>query len=112
MEMPPVTIGHVETRSPMNVLGAKGMGDGSSMLTPAAIANAAPGAPGRDRRTRPRRHHAPLDAAARWGARERRAAGKACRDVRASRATRRRIARGGDGDDSGAAGGGLAAPGH
>src|SRR4029077_15658079 len=33
VEVPPVTIGHVETPSPMNALGAKGMGDGSSMLT-------------------------------------------------------------------------------
>ena len=53
MEMPPVTIGHVETRSPMNVLGAKGMGDGSSMLTPAAIANAVADALGRDDITLP-----------------------------------------------------------
>ena len=48
MEVPPVTIGHIETPSPMNALGAKGMGDGSSMLTPAAIANAAADALGRD----------------------------------------------------------------
>jgi 2-furoyl-CoA dehydrogenase large subunit len=53
MEMPPVTIGHVETPSPMNVLGAKGMGDGSSMLTPAAIANAVADALGRDDITLP-----------------------------------------------------------
>jgi 2-furoyl-CoA dehydrogenase large subunit len=53
MEMPSVTIGHVETRSPMNVLGAKGMGDGSSMLTPAAIANAVADALGRDDITLP-----------------------------------------------------------
>jgi 2-furoyl-CoA dehydrogenase large subunit len=39
-EVPNIDIGHVETRSPLNALGAKGMGDGSSMLTPAAIANA------------------------------------------------------------------------
>src|SRR5262249_23193826 len=39
-EVPDVTVGHYETPSPMNPLGAKGMGDGSSMLTPAAIANA------------------------------------------------------------------------
>ncbi|HLH87441.1 MAG TPA: molybdopterin cofactor-binding domain-containing protein [Xanthobacteraceae bacterium] len=48
MEVPDVTIGHVETPSPMNALGAKGMGDGSSMLTPAAIANAVADALGRD----------------------------------------------------------------
>jgi len=48
MEVPALTIGHVETPSPMNALGAKGMGDGSSMLTPAAIANAVADALGRD----------------------------------------------------------------
>jgi 2-furoyl-CoA dehydrogenase large subunit len=48
MEVPPVTIGHVETPSPTNAFGAKGMGDGSSMLTPAAIANAVADALGRD----------------------------------------------------------------
>jgi 2-furoyl-CoA dehydrogenase large subunit len=53
MEVPPLTIGHVETRSPMNALGAKGMGDGSSMLTPAAIANAVADAVGRDDVTLP-----------------------------------------------------------
>ena len=36
-EIRKIDIGHVETRSPTNALGAKGMGDGSSMLTPAAI---------------------------------------------------------------------------
>jgi len=53
MEVPDVTIGHVETPSPMNALGAKGMGDGSSMLTPAAIANAVADALGRDDITLP-----------------------------------------------------------
>jgi 2-furoyl-CoA dehydrogenase large subunit len=53
MEMPPVIIGHTETRSPMNSLGAKGMGDGSSMLTPAAVANAVADALGRDDITLP-----------------------------------------------------------
>jgi 2-furoyl-CoA dehydrogenase large subunit len=48
VEIPNIEIGHVETRSPLNVLGAKGMGDGSSMLTPAAIANAVADALGRD----------------------------------------------------------------
>jgi 2-furoyl-CoA dehydrogenase large subunit len=47
-EVPPITMGHVETPSPMNALGAKGMGDGSSMLTPAAIANAVADALGRE----------------------------------------------------------------
>ena len=48
MEVPPLAIGHVETASPMNAFGAKGMGDGSSMLTPAAMANAVADALGRD----------------------------------------------------------------
>src|SRR5262249_59401865 len=48
MEVPPITMGHVETPSPMNPLGAKGMADGSSMLTPAAIANAVADALARD----------------------------------------------------------------
>jgi len=48
VEVPHIEIGHVETPSPVNVLGAKGMGDGSSMLTPAAITNAVADALGRD----------------------------------------------------------------
>jgi len=40
-EVPELTIGHFNTPSPHNALGAKGMGDGSSMLAPTAIANAA-----------------------------------------------------------------------
>lgn len=48
VEVPPVDIGHVETPSPMNALGAKGMGDGSAMLSPAAIANAVADALGRE----------------------------------------------------------------
>jgi len=48
VEVPPVHIGHIETPSPMNVLGAKGMGDGSAMLSPAAIANAVADALGRE----------------------------------------------------------------
>jgi 2-furoyl-CoA dehydrogenase large subunit len=47
-EVPPITMGHIETPSPMNALGAKGMGDGSSMLTPTVIANAVADALGRD----------------------------------------------------------------
>ncbi len=53
VEVPAITIGHVVTRSPMNPLGAKGMGDGSSMLTPAAIANAVSDALGREDVTLP-----------------------------------------------------------
>ena len=48
VEVPPLTIGHIVTASPMNALGAKGMGDGSAMLTPAAMANAVADALGRD----------------------------------------------------------------
>ena len=40
-ELPKLEVGHVSTPSPHNRLGAKGMGDGSSMLAPTAIANAA-----------------------------------------------------------------------
>lgn len=47
-EMPELTIGHVSTPSPANRTGAKGMGDGSSMLAPAALANAAADALGRE----------------------------------------------------------------
>jgi 2-furoyl-CoA dehydrogenase large subunit len=48
VEVPRLEIGYVETASPVNALGAKGMGDGSSMLTPAAITNAVADALGRD----------------------------------------------------------------
>jgi 2-furoyl-CoA dehydrogenase large subunit len=48
MDVPSIEIGHVKTPSPINALGAKGMGDGSSMLTPAAIANAVADALGRN----------------------------------------------------------------
>lgn len=47
-EMPHVDIGHVSTPTPANATGAKGMGDGSSMLAPAALANAAADALGRE----------------------------------------------------------------
>jgi 2-furoyl-CoA dehydrogenase large subunit len=47
-EMPRLDIGHVSTPTPVNLTGAKGMGDGSSMLAPAALANAAADALGRD----------------------------------------------------------------
>jgi len=39
-EMPPVTIAHQETRSPLTPLGAKGLGEGNTMSVGAAIANA------------------------------------------------------------------------
>jgi 2-furoyl-CoA dehydrogenase large subunit len=48
VEVPPIEIGHIETASPMNRLGAKGMGDGSSMLAPVVLANAVADALGRD----------------------------------------------------------------
>jgi 2-furoyl-CoA dehydrogenase large subunit len=47
-EMPRVDVGHVSTPTPVNLTGAKGMGDGSSMLAPAALANAAADALGRE----------------------------------------------------------------
>jgi len=47
-EMPVLHIGHISTPSPHNLTGAKGMGDGSSMLAPAALANAAADALGRE----------------------------------------------------------------
>jgi 2-furoyl-CoA dehydrogenase large subunit len=47
-EMPQVDIGHVSTPTHVNATGAKGMGDGSSMLAPAALANAAADALGRE----------------------------------------------------------------
>ena len=43
-----MTVGHVETASPANAIGSKGMGDGSSMLTPAVMANAVADALDRD----------------------------------------------------------------
>jgi 2-furoyl-CoA dehydrogenase large subunit len=39
-EMPPVRIGHQETRSPLTPLGAKGLGEGNTMSVAAAVANA------------------------------------------------------------------------
>src|SRR5262249_23352028 len=47
-EVPPVETGHVVTPPPVKGRGAKGRGDGSSMLTPAVIANAVADALGRD----------------------------------------------------------------
>ncbi len=39
-EMPPVTTAFVESPSPLNPLGAKGIGEGGAIGTPAAVANA------------------------------------------------------------------------
>ncbi|GAX90027.1 xanthine dehydrogenase family protein molybdopterin-binding subunit [Effusibacillus lacus] len=39
-EMPPVTIKHFETPSPLTPLGAKGLGEGNTMSAPVVIANA------------------------------------------------------------------------
>jgi carbon-monoxide dehydrogenase large subunit len=39
-EMPPVTTAFVESASPLNPLGAKGIGEGGAIGTPAAVANA------------------------------------------------------------------------
>jgi 2-furoyl-CoA dehydrogenase large subunit len=47
LDLPPLTIGNYATPSPQNPLGSKGMGDGSSMLTPAVLANAVADALGR-----------------------------------------------------------------
>lgn len=47
-EVPPLIIGHVATPSPTNELGSKGMGDGSSMSSPAALCNAVGDALARD----------------------------------------------------------------
>ena len=47
-DLPAIKIGHYETPSPQNPLGSKGMGDGSSMLTPTVIANAVADALDRD----------------------------------------------------------------
>jgi carbon-monoxide dehydrogenase large subunit len=38
--LPPVRIAHLHTRSPLNPLGVKGLGEGGAMAPPAAIANA------------------------------------------------------------------------
>lgn len=40
LEIPPVTIKHIETLSPITPLGAKGLGEGNTMSAPAVIANA------------------------------------------------------------------------
>ncbi len=48
LDVPSLIIGHVDHPSGANVLGSKGMGDGSSMLAPAVLANAAADALGVD----------------------------------------------------------------
>jgi 2-furoyl-CoA dehydrogenase large subunit len=45
-EIPRLGIGHISSPSPYTVHGSKGLGDGSSMATPAALANAAADATG------------------------------------------------------------------
>jgi carbon-monoxide dehydrogenase large subunit len=39
-EVPPITLAHMETPSPLNPLGVKGVGEGGAIPVPAAIANA------------------------------------------------------------------------
>jgi carbon-monoxide dehydrogenase large subunit len=39
-QIPPVKIAHLHTRSPLNPLGVKGLGEGGAMAPPAALANA------------------------------------------------------------------------
>ncbi|MDQ3874434.1 MAG: xanthine dehydrogenase family protein molybdopterin-binding subunit [Actinomycetota bacterium] len=48
-DLPRVTIGHRETPSPFTTLGAKGLGEGTTMSAPAAIANAVADALGVER---------------------------------------------------------------
>ncbi len=47
-DLPPLTFDHYRTDTPQNPLGSKGMGDGSSMLTPVVMANAVADALQRD----------------------------------------------------------------
>ena len=47
-DLPALDFAHSRTDSPANPLGSKGMGDGSSMLTPVVMANAVSDALGRD----------------------------------------------------------------
>jgi aerobic carbon-monoxide dehydrogenase large subunit len=49
VEMPPVATAFVESPSPLNPLGAKGIGEGGSIGTPAAVANAVADALGGER---------------------------------------------------------------
>ncbi len=47
-ELPPLTTGHRESPSPFTPLGAKGLGEGTTMSVPAALGNAVADALGRD----------------------------------------------------------------
>jgi 2-furoyl-CoA dehydrogenase large subunit len=47
-ELPPVEVGHLSTPTPHNVHGAKGLGDGCSMMAPVTMANAIADATGID----------------------------------------------------------------
>jgi len=47
-DLPPIEIAHSRTDTPQNSLGSKGMGDGSSMLTPVVMTNAVSDALDRD----------------------------------------------------------------
>jgi 2-furoyl-CoA dehydrogenase large subunit len=47
-ELPPLEVGHLSTPTPHNVHGAKGLGDGCSMMAPVTIANAIADATGLD----------------------------------------------------------------
>jgi len=47
-DVPPLVVDHLESPSPFTALGAKGLGEGSSMSVPAAVANAVADALGRD----------------------------------------------------------------
>jgi carbon-monoxide dehydrogenase large subunit len=40
-DIPPITLGSIETRSPLNPLGAKGVGESGTIGAPPAILNAA-----------------------------------------------------------------------
>jgi 2-furoyl-CoA dehydrogenase large subunit len=47
-DVPPIRVGHHASPSPFTALGAKGIGEGSTMSAPCAIANAVADAIGRD----------------------------------------------------------------
>jgi 2-furoyl-CoA dehydrogenase large subunit len=47
-ELPPLEVGHLSTPTPHNVHGAKGLGDGCSMMAPVTLANAIADATGLD----------------------------------------------------------------
>jgi len=50
MEIPPIELYHIETPSPFTPMGAKGMGEGNTMSTPACLGNAVADALGPDAR--------------------------------------------------------------